>query len=162
MPLPNWLPEMLEIEPWCEASVGILYAQFARDFKGVNLTLEGLPVRYFPHLEEDGMEAIFWHLVQKECRESGMRVPDYDRCSRLPWIAAVISNSNQPEVTKWEYLEARGHMQTYLWLREFDYVVILRKFKNGQGRNLITAHCVEGNGTRRTLQSKLERGISSK
>lgn len=161
MPLPNWLPEMLKIEPWCEASVPTLYAQFSRDFKGVNLTLDGLPVRYFPNLEEDGKEAIFWHLIQKEDRESKVRVPDYCRCCRLSWVAAVISNGNQSEVTKWDYLEARGVVQTYLWLREFDYLVVLRRFKKGAGWNLITAHCVDGNGTRRTLESKLQRRIVS-
>lgn len=160
MPLPNWLPEMLEIEPWCDTSVNILYDQFIRDFKGVNLTLDNLPVRYFPDLEEDGKEAIFWHLVQKTDRESGVRVPDYARCRRLPWVSAVISNSSQQEVTKWDYLESKGYVNTYLWLRELDYVVILRKFRNGHGRNLITAHCVDGNGTRRTLERKFGRKIS--
>ncbi|MGD0155111.1 MAG: hypothetical protein ABSB50_03370 [Terracidiphilus sp.] len=156
MPLPNWLPELFEVNPWTDATFGRLYEIFVRDFKGVNLRLDGVPVRYFADLDTDGKELIFWYLVSKEDASEGDRLPDFSRCARLPWVAAVISNSNQPEVTKWDFREAKGYVNTYFWLKEFDFVVILRKFKNGSCR-LITAFCVEGNGTKRTLESKFQR-----
>lgn len=156
MCLPNWLPEILEVSPWTEDTPDNLYAQFTRDFKGTRLRIDGEPVHFIPELENDGKEKIFWHLLERDDKSTGSRLPDLDRCARLPWIAAIICNSNQPEVTKWDYMESSGKVNTYLWLRELDYVVILRKFDNGS-RHLVTAHSVDGCGTRRTLESKLKK-----
>lgn len=155
MPLPNWLPPLLEVSPWTDATVEQLYESFVRDFKGARLTIDGGRVSHIPDLEEDGKEAIFWHLIQKEDESTGVRLPDFARSARLPWAAAIISNANQPEVVRWDYTEAKGHINTYLWLKEFDYVVILRRFGNG-GRRLVTAHCVDGEGTKRTLDRKFK------
>jgi hypothetical protein len=155
MPLPNWLPPLLDVSRWTDTTAGQLYEVFIRDFKGVNLHIDGQRVSHIPDLEEDGKESIFWHLVQREDESTGIRLPDLARCARLPWVAAIISNANQPEVVRWDYRESKGHINTYLWLKEFDYVVILRKFDNG-GRRLVTAHCVDGSGTKRTLERKFK------
>lgn len=98
MPLPDWLPSLLETSPWTDATIGQLYESFVRDFRGVRLTIDGNRVSYIPDLEEDGKEAIFWHLIQKEDKSTGTRLPDIARSARLPWAAAIISNANQPEV----------------------------------------------------------------
>lgn len=158
MPLPIWLPEMLAVSPWTDDTVDQLYASFVRDFKGARITMDGEIVHYFRDVESDGKETIFWHLIEREDQASGSRLPNMDRCARLPWVAAIICNSNQPEVTKWDYRESKGHINTYLWLRELRYVVILRKYENGN-RRLVTAHCVDGRGTERTLESKFNRKI---
>jgi len=158
MPLPNWLPELLQVSPWRDGTDDMLYSIFERDFKGAQLRLDGQRVHYFMDVESDGREAIFWHLIQREDRDTGGRIPDFDRCARLAWPAAIISNANQVEVTKWDYKESSGHVNTYLWLKEHDYVVILRKYDNGT-RRFVTAHCVDGQGTVRTLESKFKKRI---
>jgi hypothetical protein len=158
MPLPNWLPELLVVSPWTDGTDDMLYSVFVRDFKGAPLRLDGQRVHYFLDLEDDGREKIFWHLIERDNKIEGGRIPDFARCARLAWPAAIITNANQDEVTRWDYRESRGHTNTYLWLRDQEYVVILRKFESGT-RRLVTAHCVDGQGTVRTLESKFKRRL---
>jgi hypothetical protein len=57
----------------------------------------------------------------------------------------------------WDYEEGRRRVRTYLWLREYDYAVILEKRKGHY--YLITAYYVDGDSNRRSLRRKYEQRI---
>jgi hypothetical protein len=66
-----------------------------------------------------------------EGREEQDRVPDLERCARIPWIAPVIQNADDAAHVRWwenERSSSRG-VKTHvpLWLFEHDYAVILEK-----------------------------------
>ncbi|HEV3040456.1 MAG TPA: hypothetical protein VHA33_22020 [Candidatus Angelobacter sp.] len=154
---PNWLPQMLVVDPWTQNTFDELYAVFTRDFKTTRPTLNGAEVWFFPEME-DGKECIFWHLTQRDDKHVNDRLPDFARCARLCWIRAIIDNASSPEVLCWDYIESDKSLRTYLWLRNDDYIIVLKKMPNGSHR-LITAHCIDYASKRRTLQSKYEKRI---
>lgn len=133
----------------------MLYQIFDRDFKQTPPLLDGKGVWFFPDME-DGREVIFWHLTHRDDKESGTRVPELQRCARLAWIRCVIEHSQEPEVLKWEYLEADGKRNTYLWLKDHDYLVLLRNMRSGSLR-VITAHCIDFEGKRKSLDAKYKK-----
>ena len=121
---PDWLPQMLAVDPWTHDTFDRLYAVFERDFKDSQPIYEDKAVWCFPEMEE-GKEVIFWHLTQRKDELSRERLPDMRRGERLPWVRALIENSNKPEVLAWDYKEGGGSINTYLWLRDFDFLVII-------------------------------------
>jgi hypothetical protein len=58
------------------------------------------------------------------------------------------------------HLPADGTVKTYLWLQDADFVVIMKKFRDGT-RLLITSFFVDQDYTRRDFQAKYENRISS-
>lgn len=151
MPHPNWLPPLIEVDPWNADTFNTLYETFARDFKGAKLQIDGCRVWFYPEVE-DQREKMFWHLTHREDKATGVRMPDLPRCARLNWFAAMIGNANAPEMTRWDYRESDGDVNTYLWLKEMDCLVLLRKYPDG-ARRLITGYHVE-TGTKRSLEKK--------
>ncbi|MCH7499999.1 MAG: hypothetical protein IH886_08320 [Nitrospinae bacterium] len=81
------------------------------------------------------------------------------RCERLTWVKAIIENSNQPEVLEWDYKEGDGSVKTYLWLKNYDFVVIMKKYRDG-GRRLITSFYVEYSHTRKNLEKKYNKRLN--
>lgn len=57
-------------------------------------------------------------------RGNGLRVMDYDRANKLPWVRAILDNYKQPEVIAFWAENIKGD-RLYLWLEEHDFVVIL-------------------------------------
>jgi hypothetical protein len=111
----------------------------------------------FPQLD-DGLEEIFWHLTHREDDGTGERMPDLRRCERLPWVSCIINNATAPELLFWDYKEHDGSIKTYIWLRDHDFVVILKKYPNGN-RRLITSFCVDHASTRRNLERKYKKRL---
>lgn len=76
--------------------------------------------------------------------EYGGRTFDPRRAERLPWCGLTISNSKDPFVTVWDYMEGGGRIRTYIWLETLDYVVILEKRRQRIGTIafLVTAYHV--------------------
>ncbi len=118
---------------------------------------EGKPVWFFPEME-DAREVIFWHLTSGRDEETGERVPDLRRCERLPWVRAMIENSTQPEVLAFDYKEADGDINTYLWLKEHDFVVLMKKYRDGR-RRLLTCFCIKYENYRGKLRRKYTRRV---
>jgi len=136
--LPSWLPEALDLSTWTEKTYDMLYKIFEKDFILSKPVFNNRPVWYFPEREE-GREVIFWHLTSRyEEYAGGGRVPDLRRSERLPWVKPTIDNSSEPEVLTWDYKEGNGSIKTYVWLKDFSYVVIMKKYKDN-GRRLITS-----------------------
>jgi hypothetical protein len=152
-----WLPAMLIVEPWTQDTFTQLYEVFVRDLKATRPTIQGAEVWVFPEME-DGKEKIFWHLTHRDDHELGDRLPDLPRCSRLCWIRPVIDNAADPSVLFWDYEESDKSIKTYLWLKTQDYLIVLKKMANGS-RRLVTAHCIDFNSKRRTLEAKYKKRI---
>jgi hypothetical protein len=134
--MPSWLPEMFQVDPWTEKSFDLMYDIFKQSFISSKACYRGYVVWFFPE-KEDGRETIFWHLTTREDKESGERLPDFRRCERLPWARPMVDNTNDPAVLAWDYEEGTGDIKTYIWLKDFDYLIIMKKYKNNQ-RRLIT------------------------
>lgn len=134
-----------------------LYAIFRRDFVDNLANYRGCRVWFFPE-KERGKELIFWHLVERDDKASGERLPDFRRAERLPWARPMLDNVGQPEVLDWDYEEGNGDMHTYVWLRNFDYLIVMKKYRDGQ-RRLVTAYYIDFENTRKKLLKKYQRRV---
>ncbi|EQD47696.1 hypothetical protein B1A_03805 [mine drainage metagenome] len=155
---PEWLPPLFPVSPWSETVMEWLYAVFRRDFIDMPTRYDGCEVWFFPERERD-KELIFWHLVEREDPPgSGNRLPDFRRCERLPWARAMLDNFSAPEIKAWDYVEGDGDNRTYVWLEALDYVIVMKRYRDGR-RRLVTAYCVDYESKRRTLRKKWEKRL---
>lgn len=154
---PDWLPPMLTVDPWTQDTFDNLYSIFKRDFKDSQPLSKGHMVWFFPEMDDD-KEVIFWHLTHREDRKTKERLPDFRRCERLPWIRRIIDNLGKPEVLSWDYRESDGSTRTYLWLKDFDFLVLMKKYRDGRQR-LITSYYVDYPHKRRKLAKKYKKRI---
>jgi hypothetical protein len=69
-------------------------------------------------------------------------LPDPRRCERLPWVKPLIEHPTEPEVLAWDYEEGDETIKTYIWMQDYDFVVIMKKFPDGR-RRLITSFYVD-------------------
>lgn len=170
MPNPPWLPDMASVSGTVDAVVPLLYEVFHRDVVLGNLRLRTKPVWWdrsptevFGLVYEGG----FWHLVSRDYYQwtpSGrVRHRDFDpaRAERLPWFAPMIRHAEEGPVLTWDYLEAHGRVNTYVWLEDSDYVVVLqrRAQRKGDIYFLATAYHVDGDSTRAKLKKKYEERV---
>ena len=155
--LPDWLPPMACVNPWTNETFDMLDTIFKRDFKDTQPIYEKRPVRFFPEKDE-GKEVLFWHLTHREDKGTGERLPDFRRSERLPWIRSIIEHSTKPEVWAWDYKEGGGKINTYLWLKHYDFLVLLRKSRKGN-RYLLTSFCIDYLHKRRELEKKYNKRI---
>jgi hypothetical protein len=157
---PAWLPDMITVDGVWEAIVGRLYAIFVTDIKNGKPYLNTAPVWWDRRiLEGEEYEEGFWHLISKHYDDANDRLPDFRRAERLPWCRACIDNFNDENIMFWDYKFTRRQTDTYIWLREFDYVIVFRKrnLRVGTVYFLKTAYYVEGNATRRRLRKSYEK-----
>jgi len=155
---------MARVSPWQHGGSGdtyeMLYGIFQKDFVLSKPRYDGHDVWHFRGREdfEDGKEKVFWHLTSRvskpkpvprrkrkfaaQIRQQAQRLPDLRRSERLPWVRPMIENPDQPEVLAWDYKEGDGTIRTYVWLKDHDFVVIMKKYRNGS-RRLITSFYVD-------------------
>lgn len=155
----DWLPEMFCIDPWTQNTYNMLYRIFCRDIRDHDLRYMRNEVWIFPEME-DGKEKIFWHLTTRFVKarkiprrkkkffpagqtyiEEG-RFPDLRRCERLPWVRALIENAKKLEVLSWDYEEGDLTIKTYVWLKDLNFIVIMKKYPDNR-RRLITSFYVD-------------------
>jgi len=101
----------------------------------------------------------FWHLVQEDFNKPTAQVV-IERAEKIVWARAIIDNADMLEIKKWDIKE-KGEYKSYLWLKELEYVVVLKHMKKeGKIRGFFvkTAHHVYPYG-RRSLERKYNRGI---
>ncbi len=171
----EWLPDTADVNPWTEDTYDMLYLIFCATIRDRNLRFQGDGVWTFPEME-DGKEKVFWHLTtrkqskqfvprrkQKFYRDQQQdddkeRLPDPSRCERLPWVHAFIENSCEPELLFWDYEEGDGDIKTYIWFRDEDFVVILKKYDNGSYR-LVTSFYVTSEYKRQDFERKYNNRI---
>ncbi|MFH1010037.1 MAG: hypothetical protein V1784_02225 [bacterium] len=168
MSIPDWLPHLIDTNgEWSEV-VARLYAIFERDFKRGRPTWEGRPVWWEWRRDPgDPYENGFWHLITRDSEEKKARLFDPSRAQRLCWCAATLAHSDDPAILKWDYREGSRRIRTYLWLQDFDYVVIIEK-KTKHDRqtggwfdiaDLITAYYVDGDSERLKLKRKYDKRL---
>ncbi len=157
MPIPAWLPEMFQVDPWTGETFEALYEVFRADFIATRPSYLGQEVWYFPEVE-DGKLEIFWHLTAREDKERGERLPDYRRAERLPWAHPLIDHHLSDQLLAWNYEEGDGDIHTYIWLQDGDYLIILKRYPNGD-RRIITAHWIQYAHKRNSLMKKYKRRV---
>lgn len=156
--LPNWLPAMVSIQPWTDETFKMLYIIFERDFKNTQIFFKEFKVWFFPE-KENGYELIFWHLTHKNDKETRKpTIPDLRRSERLPWAKSLIKNCNNPEVLTWDYEEDNSNINTYIWLMANDYLLLMKKYKDGS-RRLLTSFYIDYPNYKRKLEKKYKARI---
>lgn len=154
---PAWLPDLLDINGVPSLVFAHLYSQFRLDFLDLTCYFRGSPIHCDRRKQnEDDYEEGFWHLVSRDDYATQTRLHDARRAEKLAWCAAVIANADDECVSVWNYLEGRGQKRTYLWLRDWDYVVILEWKKNRSVYQLVTAFHVDEQ-KRHDLESRYRR-----
>lgn len=153
--LPAWLPAMAGVNPWTANTFDMLYSIFKRDFKDSQPVYQGWPVWFFPEME-DGKEVIFWHMTSEKEKRTGERVPDFRRSDRLPWARPIIHHPGEPEVLAFDYQESDGDTNTYVWFKDHDFVVLMKRYRDGR-RRLLTSFYVKYENYRGKLQRKYAR-----
>jgi len=168
---PQWLPDMAAVDPWQHGGQGdtyaMLYGIFQRDLVQSQLRYDGHEVWHFPEME-DGKVKLFWHLTSRDqvikhvprhkqkyaaAIQQPERLPDLRRSERLPWVRPIIENTTDPEVAAWDYLEGDGNTKTYVWLKDYDFVVIMKRYPDGR-RRLITSFYVDSAYKQKDLERK--------
>ena len=171
--MPDWLPPMLTVDPWQDATWGMLYAVFCRDIKNSRLYYKGHHVWFFPD-KEDGKEILFWHLTGRKNKSTqaprrmrhfypngiieAERLPNFPRSARLTWVRPLIEHPDDPEVLAWDHKEDDGVIKTYVWLKAYDFVVIMKKNPDDT-RRLITSYFVDEDYMREDFEKKWKKRI---
>jgi len=157
---PRWLPPVLKLADRTEKDcLNVLHAVFEKDFKNTHLSFHGLSVWWNRKvLPGQRYEEGFWHLISREEQYTVNRYLDLPPAKRLPWCNPCITHSSEDTVKVWDYLERRHRLRTYVWLKRWDYCVILERRNQRQGQIawLITAFHVDGPTKKRNLQRRFE------
>lgn len=159
--MPDWLPEMLHVDPWTTNTYAELYRVFCHDIRDARLVYKGNDVWFFRKDMEDGKEVLFWHLTSKDQDKKAIprrkmkfyppssaqgepdeRLPDFRRCERLNWVNPLIHHPDVDDVLSWDYEEGDGSIKTYVWVKDHAFTVVMKKFPDGK-RRLITSFYVE-------------------
>jgi len=159
--MPAWLPHIVRVDGTWEQTLVRLYHIFEIDFVQSHPSFENKQVIWDDRKLDDLFDEGFWHLITRKDGVTGERLPDFPRAERLPWCAPTINHSRDPIVRNWDYEEASGRIRSYLWLVDWDYIVILEKRNQRRGvvAFLVTAYHVDGASTRRNLERKFNNRI---
>jgi hypothetical protein len=89
----------------------------------------------FPEFK--GRPFTFWHITSEGKKEEE-RSPNFRRCERISWPKFIIENYKNKQIKYWEN-KRKSKENICLCFGEWEYIVILRKKKNGEV-TLITAY----------------------
>ena len=160
--MPSWLPDMFAVTGDWQQDLANLYAIFVKDWKMGKPTVGKIRVWWDRTIQPgDKFENGFWHLIERKQKETGERGFDSWRAERLPWSAPILKNYTDASMLYWRYEEEKKKIHIYVWLKDFDYVIILheRQKKVGLVGFLVTAFHVDGDSKRNNLQVKYEKRI---
>ena len=118
-----------------------------------------MPVQVYINPKEDNKASSYWHITHEGEVESE-RIFAARRCERIAWVRAIIENVTDPAIKIWDYKEGNGKIRTYIWLEDYDYVVVLEKKSRKQNIYfyfLVTAFYIDGNSTQRKLHNKYDK-----
>lgn len=105
----------------------LAYEIFKQDFIKTKLYLaQKIYINPLTHKKQNGKEKIFWHITTRENLKSKVREFDEQRSKRIGWIKKIIDNYTHNEIKMFFYKEKRC-IRLYLWLYNYDFVVILQK-----------------------------------
>jgi hypothetical protein len=157
--MPDWLPPVASTDGVWEEVVLRLYEVFENDFKKTRCLFQGKQVWWDQRvIAGNKYEEGFWHLISRIDNQTKERLLDPRRAERLPWCRPTLANSGDAEVTVWHFKESSGRVRTYVWLKDWDYVIILEKRPQriGETAFIITAYHVDGDSTRKNLRRKYD------
>lgn len=144
---PEWLPKELEINTSSlQEDYRLLHEVFVRDLSDLSsVKIDGKGVfidrskdNFYPEYERG-----FLHFVtrgKKDCR-----VIDYSRAKKLNWILPVLLHYREPEIKAF-WSKGPKDESLYLWLEEFDFLIILKNWKSSKNREtriLVTSYSVD-------------------
>jgi len=154
--IPSWLPNVLSLDGTWEHILNRLYAVFESDFVQGKPLFKEKPVWWDTRKLDGFYEEGFWHLISVKDSLTADRIPDYERARRLTWCAPCITNHRDVSIRCWDFEEAHGNIRTYIWLVDWDYLVILEKRNTriGEIAFLITAYWISGSSIRKKLETK--------
>ena len=102
----------------------------------------------------------FVHVITQQA-ENGQREFDQIRAKRVHWIKPILVNCDDDRVFVFERSHDKtGMPQLYFWLKEFNYVVILRGLN--EEKHLVTAFYVEDRKARQFERWLLEMPLNEK
>ena len=134
-----------------------LYDFFCEDFVRNRTHFRGSEIGVKRHPELKGKPATFWHITSTGVIENE-RTPDLRRCERIRWPKPMIEACDEPEIKVWYELRG-GERRIHIWLKDFDYVVVVAVRK---GYHLLwTAFWIEYAHQRRGLQKRFEANKNS-
>ena len=153
--LPDFLPPILNLEGAWDEILEMLYSVFSTDFKQNAAKHCGLNVRYDIRILPDGLgkEEGFWHVISKG--PTTQRLIDFRRGERLPWARPMMESGQRSELRVFDYDHGprdKG-IRRYIWLKDFDYALVLQQKKNTFF--WITAFYTSSNG-RKDLKRRYE------
>lgn len=132
----DWLPPLVLLTEYgndWKKYLDAIYGFYKKDFLDTRPRYKCVPVGIKRYPIKDGKESGFWHLIQ-EGRIEDDRVPNFRRCERICWPRPIIEHSHESSILVWPNVRytAMGRQENLcLWLEEYEYLVILRKRKNG-------------------------------
>jgi hypothetical protein len=148
----DWSPNIVQRVQNVRSHEDAIYAQFKADFIDRTPVFRGSPLSLKRHPLLAGKEATFWHLTS-EGKVENEPPPDFRRCERIAWVAAIITNADDPAVKVWEN-ERSGERRVLLWLEPHAYLVVLAVRR---GYTLPwTAYPVPHEHTKRKLRAEYE------
>lgn len=156
----TWLPALIDVHynsdlEW-NRLVSRLYSIFLDDFIAHRCFYNTFLVIFDDRKIDSNYEEGFWHLITRKDDNLYDRSPgryfDPERAARLPWCRPTIEHSSEVCIRVWDFLEANGRTNTYIWLYDLDYIVILQKRKHVAF--LVTAYHIDGDANRRSVQIK--------
>lgn len=154
----TWLPSLHLLTGDIEIDTASLYMVFSKDFVKGNPTLEGLNISWDKNRDLGSIyDKGFIHLITRHSEIAGDRRFDDFRAERLPWCRPMLGNCSCSSILKWDYKEA-GRINTYLWLQDEQYVIVLERKKKGYFV-LITGHHIDGPSKERSLLIKYKKRV---
>ncbi|MDO8950567.1 MAG: hypothetical protein Q8S43_07800 [Actinomycetota bacterium] len=148
-PFPADLPGFINIAGHCRDVADRMYGQFETDFKQSQVEHRGIPVHHDRKAGNLGYEDGFWHMITREDKSRGnRRFFEGKRAAKLPWAKELLQCAAHPRIRTWDYDSGRKRkgVRTYVWLEDWDYVVILKRI--GRPYMLVTAYDVDDANTR--------------
>lgn len=112
------------------------------EFQGVQIKAQFRP-------ETHGKGFSFWHLISEapdpKNRNEDDRLPDFNRCERIRWVAWCIQNAGTDGFSWWENQRGR-ETHVVIWAEDHDFAVVLAKRETANGPRyylLKTAYCLK-------------------
>lgn len=142
-----------------DEKVVLAYDVFKRDFIKTKLYLaQKIYINPQIHKKQNGKEKIFWHITTRENARSKQREFDEQRASRIGWIKEIIDNYTHQEIKMFYHREKRD-IRLYLWLYNYDFVVILQKLGKSSSF-LVTSFYIDKGYNKKIYQTRYEEYIN--
>lgn len=143
---PDWLPRELNIRSSIHDDYRYFHEIFVRDLSDLSdIKIDGKGV-YIDRGKDNfrpEYERGFMHFVTRG--EKDNRIIDYARARKLNWILPVLTHYKEPEVKAF-WSKGPRDRSLYLWLEDFDFLIILKDWKGSKNRGtrvIVTSYSVD-------------------